>query len=584
MEILKGIPVSPGVYIGEAFLLVGEEVRIPERFVPEERTPQEIKRFEAACVKVVEQLASIQSVTAKQLGANLAGILSVQTQLLKDPSLRQRILDRMQKEKHSAEFAVAKTFRDLAKVMASSESPVIAQRASDIFDLEKRLLDELLGEGREDLTHLQRPVALVAHDLGPSQAAALDRSKVKAFAIDVGGRTSHTSILARAHEIPAVVGLETVSTDAVGGETLIIDGDSGIVVMRPNERTLARYRKKQVEHAALEAELIKDKDLPAVTQDGREIHVLANIELPEEVRGALAFGAHGIGLFRTEFLYLKSGVMPDENDHFEAYRKSLKSLNGRVLTIRTLDLGADKLDPAHVLHEANPFLGLRSIRLSMKRPEGFRVQIRAILRASALGKIRLMLPMITAIEEVRWAKGVIEEIKSELAAEKQPFDRKIEVGIMVEVPSAALQTHKLAKECDFLSIGTNDLIQYTLAVDRGNEHVAHLYDPAHPAVLQLLQTIVEGARAAEVPVAMCGEMAGEKLYTMLLLGLGLTELSVASPAIPEIKRIVRKVPPFEECRKIARMALDMDEACTILEFLRAQLEKFLPPGAKPGGA
>ncbi|MBI3831380.1 MAG: phosphoenolpyruvate--protein phosphotransferase [Planctomycetes bacterium] len=582
MEILKGIPVSPGVYIGEAFLLVGEEVRIPERFVPAEKADSESKRFEAAGVQVAKQLDAIKSDTENQLGPNLAAILSVQTQLLKDPSLRQRILDKIRKDHFSAEYAVAKTLRDFAKVMTASDNQLMAQRASDIFDLEKRLLNDLLGEQREDLAHLQRPVALIAHDLGPSQTASLDRTRVRAFATDVGGRTSHTAILARAHEIPAVVGLETITTDVAGGETVIIDGNRGIVILRPDERTLARYRKIQAEFEAFEATLTKDKDLPSVTHDGREIHVLGNIEFPEEVRGALTHGAQGIGLFRTEFLYLKSGVMPDENDHFEAYRKSVSKLSGRPLTVRTLDLGADKIDKSQTSSEPNPFLGLRSIRLSMKRPENFRVQVRAILRASALGKVRLLLPMITAIDELRWAKGVVEEIKAELAAKKVPFDDKIPVGIMVEVPSAAMQAHAMARECDFLSIGTNDLVQYTLAVDRGNEHVAHLYTPAHPAVIHLIKNVVDAGIAYDKPVGMCGEMAGEPIYTILLLGLGLSELSVAPPSIPEIKRLIRAL-NFEDCKKGADEVLKMDDANQILDYLRELAKKLLPPDIKFGG-
>ena len=578
MEILKGIPVSPGVYIGEAYLLEGEEVRIAERTVPAEKVADEVKRFEDSCEKVANQLDSLREVTESQLGTNLASILSVQTQLLKDPSLRKRILDRINEKHHSADFAISKTFRDLAKVMANSESQMISHRASDILDLEKRLLREMLGDKREDLQHLQRPVALIAHDLGPSQTAALDRTKVKAFAIDVGGRTSHTSILARAHEIPAVVGLETISTDITGGETLIIDGNRGIVIVNPDERTLARYRKRQEELTAFGQSLIKEKDLPAVTKDGREIHVLANIELPEEVAGAMQHGAFGVGLFRTEFLYLKSGVMPNEQDHFEAYSKSATRLNGRPLIVRTQDLGADKIDPNYAFTEHNPFLGLRSIRLSMKRPENFRVQVRAILRASAFGKIRLMLPMICAIEELRWAKGVIEEIKRELTAKKEGFDDKIEVGIMVEVPSAALQAERLAKECDFFSIGTNDLIQYTIAVDRGNEHVAHLYSACHPAVIQLIKKVIDAGNANDCPVGMCGEMAGDSDVTPLLLGLGLTDFSVAPPSVPEIKRSIRSY-TFESCKKLTEKVLEMDDTNTIIDALRKYRDENLPPGS-----
>jgi phosphotransferase system enzyme I (PtsI) len=539
----------------------------------------EIDRVEQAQQKVGRLLAGIQAATERQLGANLAAIVSVQVALLQDPTLRQRILDRITREHFSAEYAVAKTLRDLAKVMAAGEDQMIAHRASDIYDLEKRLLTELGGERREDLARLQRPVALIAHDLGPSQTAALDRERVKAFAIDVGGRASHTAILARALELPAVVGLESVSTEVSGGETVVIDGNRGIVIISPDERTLARYRKLQRDFQAFEADLIREKDLPAVTLDGTPVVVAANIEFPEEVHSALQHGAQGIGLFRTEFLYLTSGVMPKEEDHFQAYRLSVQALDGRPLVIRTLDLGADKIYASESFTEHNPFLGLRSIRLSMKRPESFRVQVRAILRTSAVGKVRLLLPMISCLEELRWAKGVLEEVKSQLTVEGQAFDPKLEVGIMIEVPSAALQAQALARECDYFSIGTNDLVQYTLAVDRGNEHVAEHFRPAHPAIWRLLKHVLQAAREADIPVAMCGEMAGETLYTQPLIGLGLTEFSVSPPMVPEIKHLARSL-RVEDCRQVAKTVMSMDETEAIVDFLRGELAKVLPSAGR----
>ena len=582
MEILKGIPVSPGVYIGEAFLQESEEARIPELYVLNELTDDEVKRYELATTKVTDEIDTIRRKTEEQLGSSLAAILSVQTQLLKDETLRKQIIDKIRNDKYSAEHAVSTTLKSFAKKLAGYGDQFFAHRGSDIFDLQKRLLKVLLGERREDLKHLERPVALIAHDLGPSQTASLDRTKVKAFAIDVGGRTSHTAILARAFEMPAVVGLETISTDISGGETIIIDGNRGIVILRPDERTLARYRKLQQEFQTFEQSLIKEKDLPAVTLDGREIRVQANIELPDEVQNAVAHGAGGIGLFRTEFLYLTSGIIPDENVHFDAYRKSISMLHGRPLVIRTLDLGADKIVPGHGLHERNPFLGLRSIRVSMKYPETFRTQVRAILRASALGKVRMMIPMVTAVEELLWAKRIVEETKADLERDHQSFDKQIEIGIMIEVPSAALQAHVLAKECSFFSIGTNDLTQYTLAVDRGNELVANLYSPANPAVLQLIHMAVEAAAKEKISVSMCGEMAGDPIYVSLLLGMGLTDLSVSPPSIPEIKKIIRNV-RYERCKDVAQKVLAMNETSAILEFLRSRLGEDLPGGEKFGG-
>ena len=581
MEILKGIPVSPGVYIGEAFLQESEEARIPELYVLNELTEDEVKRYEAAATRVADEIDAIRRQTEEQLGSSLAAILSVQTQLLKDETLRKQIVDKIRDDKFSAEHAVATTLKSFAKKLAGYGDQLFAHRGSDIFDLQKRLLKVLLGERREDLKHLERPVALIAHDLGPSQTASLDRSKVKAFAIDVGGRTSHTAILARAFEMPAVVGLETISTDISGGETIIIDGNRGIVILRPDERTLARYRKRQQEIQTFEQALIKEKDLPAVTLDGREIRVQANIELPEEVQNAVAHGAAGIGLFRTEFLYLTSGIIPDENAHFDAYRKSISMLQGRPLVIRTLDLGADKIVPGHATHERNPFLGLRSIRVSMKYPETFRTQVRAILRASALGKVRMMAPMITAIEELRWAKRIIEETKADLERERQAFDKQIEIGIMIEVPSAALQAQTLAKECDFFSIGTNDLTQYVLAVDRGNELVANLYSPANPAVLTLINFTVQAALQAKISVSMCGEMAGDPIFTSLLLGMGLTDISISPPSIPEIKKIIRNV-RYEKCKEVAQKVFAMTDVKDILDFLKGRLGEDLPGGEKFG--
>jgi phosphotransferase system enzyme I (PtsI) len=583
MEILKGIPVSPGMFIGEAFLEQSEEVRIPQLYVLDELMETETKRFDRASLEVIEELDKLRTQTEEQLGPSLAAILAVQTQLLKDEALRQQILDRIRNDKYTAEYAVATTLKNFAKRLAGLGAQTLAHRDSDIYDVQKRLLKALLGERSQDLRHLERPVAVIAHDLGPSQTASLDREKVKAFAIDVGGRTSHTAILARAFEMPAVVGLETISTDVSGGETVIIDGTRGIVILRPDERTLARYRRLQKEFQSFEQALIREKDLPAVTLDGREIHVYANIELPDEVDNALAHGATGIGLFRTEFLYLTSGVLPDENAHFEAYRKGIMRLAGRPMIIRTLDLGADKIMPGHVAHERNPFLGLRSIRVSMKYPESFRTQARAILRASALGPVKLMLPMITTLEELRWAKRIINETKQELAREKQAFDDKIELGIMVEVPSAALLAHELAKEAGFFSIGTNDLTQYTLAVDRGNELVANLYSAANPAVLMLIRRTIEAATAAKIPVGLCGEMAGDPLYTALLVGLGLTEISVSPPSIPEIKKVIRNV-NYAKCKQLAEEVQGLTDTTAIIDFLKKWLRENVPGGERFGNA
>jgi phosphotransferase system enzyme I (PtsI) len=575
MEILKGIPVSPGVYIGEAFLLESEDVRIPDRFILSELVEEELRRFARACNDVGEELQGIVTKTMDRLGENLSGILAVQLQILKDENFRKEVAKKIQNDRYSAERAVARTLQAKAKRLRDSGDEYLAQRESDINDLERRLLRNLLGRRREDLAHLERPVALVARDLAPSQTAALDRTRVKALATDVGGRTSHTAILARAYEIPAVVGLETVTTDITGGEAIIVDGNRGIVILRPDERTLVRYRKRLAEYQDFEAEVRRDKDLPAVTSDNREIHVLANIEFPEEAAGAMDYGAFGIGLFRTEFLYLRGGVMPNERDHFDAYRRCLAKLNGRLLVIRTFDLGADKAFPGESPPEHNPALGLRSIRVSMRNPALFRAQVRAALRASALGRVRLMLPMVTTVEELRWAKRIVKEIQADLARAREQFDPKMPVGVMIEVPAAALNADVLAREAEFFSIGTNDLTQYTLAVDRGNEHVADLYSPANPAVLKLIRLTVKAAEKADISLSLCGEMAGDPLFVPLLIGLGLTELSVAPPLIPDVKRIIR-AESYERCRRLADEVMQLEDAEEATEALREHLAGILP--------
>ncbi|MCX7803884.1 MAG: phosphoenolpyruvate--protein phosphotransferase [Planctomycetota bacterium] len=581
MEILKGIPVSPGLFIGEAFVLEGEEARIPERFVLSELVDGEVARFEKALASVREEMAALADRVRNEIGEGAAGILVFAISILDDPKLSGEIISHIRQDRNSAEFATSRVLRGRARILKSIPHTLLSQRASDIMDIERRLLRALLGAKRETLSHLDRPVAVVAHDLGPAQTASMDHGKVRAFALDVGGKTSHTAILARAYRIPAVVGLGTISTDVCGGDTIIVDGTRGIVVVRPDEKALARYRKLEAERTDFVRLLGRERNMPAVTRDGVHVRVMANIEFPEEVPAAIEYGAEGIGLFRTEFLYLRSGILPSEWDHFEAYRRSLAKLGGRPLVIRTFDLGADKLLPAHDRHERNPSLGLRSIRLSMKYPEPFRTQLRAIARASAIGRVRVMLPMVSTIDELRWARSVMSEIMADLEREGLPFDRNLEMGTMIEVPASAVHIESLAKLSDFFSIGTNDLIQYTLAVDRTDEALAGLYTPAHPSVLKLIRMAIDGARRKGKPIAMCGEMAGDILFTVPLIGMGLTEFSVAPAVIDEIKRIVRSV-RASDCREVAEAAAAMDEPSEVIGFLRSALRRLVPDGERLG--
>ncbi len=581
MEILKGIPVSPGLFIGEAFVLEGEEARIPERFVLSELVEGEVARFEKALAAVREEMAALADRVRAETGEGVAGILVFAISVLDDPKLSGEIISHIRRDRNTAEFAASRVLRGRARILKNIPHTLLSQRASDIMDLERRLLRALLGAKRETLSHLDRPVVVVAHDLGPAQTVSMDHGKVRAFALDVGGKTSHTAILARAYRIPAVVGLGTISTDVCGGDTIIVDGTRGIVVVRPDEKTLARYRKLDAEQTDFSVLIRRERGMPAVTKDGAAVRVMANIEFPEEVQTAIEYGAEGIGLFRTEFLYLRSGILPSEWDHFETYRKSLSMLGDRPLVIRTLDLGADKMLPAQERHERNPVLGLRSIRLSMKYPEPFRTQVRAVVRASALGRVKMLLPMVSNMDELRWARSVAAEIMQDLDREGMAFDRNLDVGIMIEIPAAAVHVESFAKLSDFFSIGTNDLIQYALAVDRTDEVLAGLYTPAHPSILKLIKTAIEGARRKSKPVAMCGEMAGDILFTIPLLGMGLAEFSVAPAVIGDVKRIIRSV-KLSDCKEVAEAALAMDESSEVLGLLRSMLRKLVPGGDRLG--
>jgi len=565
MEILKGIAVSPGVAISTAYVLGRERYAIPTRAVDPADFEAEVVRFRAAVVKAAEELEALKDRLRSTLADRYVAILDAHRAMLTDERLSQDVIGRVRDERVTAERAVVLVLAEYARTLEAVEDPYISQRAGDIFDIQQRLLGALMGRRAAGMSDITEPVVIVAHELTPTETLAIDRARVVGLATDGGGSASHTSIVARALSIPAVVGLGRASAAVVAGDTVVIDGDKGLLVVNPDSATLERYRAAQKPAAAAPAGLLRD--LPAVTVDGRAVRLMGNIEVPEEISSALANGADGIGLFRTEFLFLRAGHEPSEEEQFFAYLQAARMLGGKPLVIRTFDLGGEKL-AVGVKHyvERNPSLGCRSIRFSMENPAMFRAQLRAILRASAHGNIRLLFPMISSVEELKRAKAFVDEARKELAARGVPVAEKIPTGIMVEVPSVAVAPDAFAAQVDFFSVGTNDLIQYTLAVERVNEHVAWLFNPAHPAILRLLKNIVEAAARARIPVSICGEMAGDPVFTMFLTGVGFEELSMTPPAIPRVKRTLRSI-SYKDAKAAADRALQLENAREVTAFL-----------------
>jgi phosphotransferase system enzyme I (PtsI) len=576
MQTVKGIPVSPGIVIARAFVLGEAETHIPYREIDLEQLDAELTRLDAALRDASADLVLLRDRTEQQLGREAAKIFGFHLGLVQDPSLLGPMREQIRRDRVNAEVAVADNFKRVTEQFKSIGNEVFRQKANDVLDLERRVLGKLMGENESRLSALAEPVVIIAHELTPSQTAGMDRKKILGIATDLGGRTSHTSIVARAVEIPCVVGCQRVMQRAEDGDLVIVDGDTGVVIVRPDERTLAEYRIQQERFSHHRRMLRETAGLEALTRDGTRIQLLGNIEFPHEVESVLANGGDGVGLYRTEFLYLTNDHEPSEDEQYRAYRHTLELLAGRPCTIRTLDLGADKYTQQRAHEpERNPFLGLRSIRYCLAHREMFKTQLRAILRASAHGPLKVMFPLVSTVMELRQAKMILNDVCEELDEEGIRFDRGIETGIMIEVPSAALLSRAFAQECSFFSIGTNDLIQYTLAVDRGNERVAHLYTGASPAVLYLVKQVVRSGRRAGIDVSLCGEIAGEALYTMLLIGLGLRTLSLVPSQIPLIKRVIRSV-DVPHCEELARRVGSFDSERQVLTTLRDELRKIDP--------
>jgi phosphotransferase system enzyme I (PtsI) len=583
MEIKRGIAVSPGVAIGPALVLDSEWFRIPQRSIPLEQIDNECTRLRNALAQAAAETRANQEAVSAKLGPQYGAIFGAHALMLTDPTLGGEIETLIQNDHFAVEYAVSRVMRRYAKALESIEGGYLADRVADLFDIEKRILRHLLGQRREQLRDLREPVIVLAHDLTPSETAGLDPQRVHAFATEAGGRASHTAIVAGILDIPSVVGLGNFITDVSGGDIVIVDGHHGLLIIDPDEETLERYERVRASFRTHEYQLHELRHLPAETRDGFRVPMLGNIEFPQESVPCLERGAEGVGLYRTEFLYLGKQTDPTEAEHLEAYLTVLRTMGAhRPVVIRTLDLGADKFLPngkgaggGRASPERNPFLGLRSVRLCLRNLTLFKTQMRAILRASAFGDVRIMFPMISTLLELRQCKMILAEVKEDLEEEGIAFNPQLPVGTMIEVPSAAILAEHMAREVDFFSIGTNDLIQYTLAADRNNETVSTLYSPGDPAVLRLMERVVQAAAKYNVAVNVCGEMSGDPLYTMLLLGLGIRQLSATPHSIPAIKRVIRSV-TVEESVAVAQEAMRLETARDVNNYLREQTRRILP--------
>jgi len=573
---LKGIPASPGVAVGKAYLLDTEDAIIPTRKISDDEIIIEIERFKKALNDTKRELLDIKKKISKQIGLREAEIFSAHLLVLEDVMLIDQVIERVRKEKINVEYVFKQVLAKYVKTFAQIDDEYLKERLSDINDVGKRILQNLIGKKVFSFSDFKEPVVLVAYDLSPSDTATLKKGTILGFATDIGGKTSHTAIMAKSLEIPAVVGLEQVTEKIANGDTIIIDGIKGLIIINPTKGVLAEYKKAQEKFETFEINLSKLRDLDCVTLDGRKIELVANIELPEEIPSVLQHGAKGIGLYRTEYFYMNRKDLPSEEEQFEAYKSVAQHMNPYPVIIRTLDLGGDKfLSQLEIPYEMNPYLGWRAIRFCLARPEIFLVQLRAILRASVYGNLKIMYPMISSVEEVTATYEILAEAKEQLRKEKIKFDENLESGIMIEVPSAAINSDTLAKKVKFFSIGTNDLIQYTLAVDRVNEKISYLYDPAHPAVVKLVKMIIDNAHKNNIWVGMCGEMAGEIYLTILLVGLGLDEISVSPIMLPEIKQIVRAIKQ-KDAEEITKHILTLTTTDSIKAFLRKEIKRLMP--------
>ncbi|OOF65857.1 phosphoenolpyruvate-protein phosphotransferase PtsI [Rodentibacter sp. Ppn85] len=573
---ISGIPASPGIVFGKALVLKEEKIVLDTTPISDDQIETEVARFYKGRDAAVEQLNSIKDRAFASLGEEKAAIFEGHLMILEDEELEEEIIDYLRSHKVNAGVAASKIIDQQVAMLSEIDDEYLKERAGDIRDIGNRLIKNILGMHIVDLGDINEESILVAYDLTPSETAQLNLEKVLGFITDIGGRTSHTSIMARSLELPAIVGTNNVTEKVNTGDFLILDAVNNKVYINPTQAQINELKSLEAKLAEEKAELAKLKDLPAVTLDGHKVEVVANIGTIRDCDGANRNGAEGVGLYRTEFLFMDRDQLPTEEEQFIAYKEVVEAMGGRLVVLRTMDIGGDKdLPYLDLPKEMNPFLGWRAIRIALDRREILHAQLRAVLRASAFGKLAVMFPMIISVEEIRELKSVIETLKAELRAEGKAFDENIQIGVMVETPSAAVNAKFLAKEVDFFSIGTNDLTQYTLAVDRGNELISHLYNPMQPSVLGLIKQVIDASHAEGKWTGMCGELAGDERATLLLLGMGLDEFSMSAISVPRIKKLIRSV-NFQEVKELASKALQKPTALEIEQLIKEfLLEKAL---------
>lgn len=569
-NMFKATAASPGIAIGKALVYTEEELNISKTTV--EDIDQEIKRFENAIETTKTQLKDVYEEALEKLGADKAAIFEAHLMVLEDPELTNQVENKIKEEKINAEFALKEVIDGFIAIFESMDDEYMRERAADIRDVGTRMLKNLMGIEIVNLASLSEEVVLVAHDLTPSDTATMNKDKVLGFVTDIGGRTSHTAIMARSLEVPAIVGLKDITSKVKKGDIIVFDGNEGIGYINPSEEILKEFQDKKVKYETYKKELEILKDKPSITIDGRQVEIAGNIGTPKDVEGVLANGGEGVGLYRTEFLYMNRNDMPTEEEQFEAYKKVLEAMGDKPVIIRTLDIGGDKELPYLDLpEEMNPFLGYRAIRICLDRTDIFKTQLRALLRASIYGNLKIMYPMISSIEEVRAANKILDEVKTELDRENVEYSKSFEVGIMIEIPAAAVIGDLLAKEVDFFSIGTNDLIQYTTAVDRMNEKINYLYEPFHPAILRMIKMIIDHAHNAGKWVGMCGEMAGDPKLAPILLGLGLDEFSMSASSILTTRKVITEL-SYKEMQEMANKAINFPTANEVKEFIEKSIK------------